>query len=123
MAASSRKTPAKKTPAKKVDGTPVGLLAHLASKPLIYLKALLRKNDQLVTGTRAELVARVIDRVTHGNLPRCPQCFLGRMKMQQDGTMACPGGYDDDEYKACGYLALTGSIERPAWRFEVVGLA
>jgi hypothetical protein len=99
------------------------LVAHLGPKSVADLKAMLRKNDQLVTGNRSELVERVIDRVTHGNLPRCPQCFLGRLRLNRDGSMTCPGGYDDDEYKECGFTAPAGSIERPAWQFETAGLA
>ena len=121
-------TPAVKAPRRKAaKATPAAasapLAAHLAKKTIADLKAMLRKNDQLVTGTRPELVERVVDRVTHGNLPRCPQCFLGRLRLNRDGSMTCPGGYDDDEYKECGFTAPAGAVERPAWQFETAGLA
>lgn len=94
------------------------LRSYLATKSLAALKAMLRRNDQLVTGTRVELIERVIDRVTHGNLPRCPQCFWGRMRLNRDASMTCPGGYDD-EYKACGFdrrASLALQDHRPCLR-------
>jgi len=67
------------------------------------LKDLLRHNDQLLSGKKAELVDRVVDRYEHGNLPRCPSCGIGRLKPTgQSGTrFVCPGGYDDDKYTHC----------------------
>ena len=81
---------------------------------------MLRTNDQLTGGTKTELVDRILDRVEQGNLPRCPQCFLGRLRVHTNGTFSCPGGYDDDEYQACDFVAVT--IERPPWQFETPGL-
>ena len=94
----------------------------LAAKTIPALKALLRSNDQLTGGTKGELVKRILDCVEHGNLPRCPQCYLGRLRVRADGSFSCPGGYDDDEYKACGYVAPRGSVERPPWQFETAGI-
>ena len=70
---------------------------------------------------KADLVERCVDRKLYGNLPRCPQCGLGRVKVRYasllghggQGAFTCPGGYDDDEYVHCGYRAQ--SAERPPW--------
>ena len=86
------------------------------------LKELLRKNDQLTGGIKPDLVARVLDRVENGNLPRCPQCYLGHLRLRSDGGFTCPGGYDDDEYKECNFTAAPGAVERPAWDFHTAGV-
>ncbi len=82
---------------------------------------MLRANDQITGGTRNELVDRIVDRVEHGNLPRCPQCFVGRLRVRADGSFSCPGGYDDDEYQECNYHAAAGAVERPAWQEQIPG--
>ena len=85
------------------------------------LKSCLRANEQLLGGTKPELVERCVDRKLYGNLPRCPECNIGRLKVSYarafghagQGQFTCPGGYDDDEYKRCGFRA--SQAERPAW--------
>jgi len=85
------------------------------------LKQCLRANDQLLSGNKADLVERCVDRKVYGNLPRCPQCGIGRLKCSYsrkyghsgNGLFTCPGGYDDDEYKRCSYRSATAV--RPAW--------
>ena len=69
-----------------------------------------------------DLVERCIDRKLWGNLPRCPSCGIGRLKVAYtrayghggQGTFTCPGGYDDDAYTPCFYR--TNAVERPIWR-------
>jgi hypothetical protein len=81
----------------------------------------LRSNEQLLSGTKPDLVERCVDRSLYGNLPRCPQCSLGRLKVSYAralghggmGIFTCPGGYDDDQYVRCSYR--TTSVERPKW--------
>jgi len=97
-------------------------LTHIQSKSIADLKALLRTNDQVTTGTKTELVARVLDRVENGNLPRCPKCFIGRLRVTAEG-FNCPGGYDDDEYMACDFTATAAEVTRPEWQFGTAGLA
>ena len=89
--------------------------------PIEQLKGCLRANQQLLSGNKADLVERCVDRKLYGNLPRCPQCGLGRLKVVYasllghggQGAFTCPGGYDDDEYVRCSYRAQ--SAERPPW--------
>jgi Histone H1-like nucleoprotein HC2/PADR1 (NUC008) domain len=95
--------------------------AALTSKTVKELKAMLRANDQVTGGTRGELLDRILDCVEHGNLPRCPQCFLGRLRVRADGSFSCPGGYDDDEYKECSFHAPAGAVVRPPWQVQIPG--
>lgn len=76
------------------------------------LKELLRHNCQLVGGTKGELVDRCVDRVTRGNMPRCPECGGGVLKYGKGGYF-CPGFYDDDHFAHCNFKAL--GVERPKW--------
>ena len=85
------------------------------------LKNCLRANAQILSGNKDELVGRCVDRKVYGNLPRCPECGIGKLKVTYPrefghggmGTFTCPGGYDDDAYVRCGFRA--SQVERPAW--------
>jgi len=89
--------------------------------PVHELKSCLRANEQLLSGNKGELMNRCVDRKVYGNLPKCPECGVGRLKVTYtttaghagQGSFSCPGGYDDDEYKRCSYR--TKSVVRPAW--------
>eukprot|EP00320_Phaeocystis_rex_P003288 CAMPEP_0119059550 /NCGR_PEP_ID=MMETSP1178-20130426/3682_1 /TAXON_ID=33656 /ORGANISM="unid sp, Strain CCMP2000" /LENGTH=264 /DNA_ID=CAMNT_0007040591 /DNA_START=210 /DNA_END=1004 /DNA_ORIENTATION=- len=89
--------------------------------PVEQLKACLRANEQLLSGNKADLVERCVDRKLYGNLPRCGKCGLGRLRVSYSallghggqGTFTCPGGYDDDEYVRCSFRAQ--SVARPPW--------
>ncbi|HEY5927565.1 MAG TPA: hypothetical protein VIV11_38035 [Kofleriaceae bacterium] len=96
--------------------------AALDAKTIPDLRSMLKKNDQITTGTKGKLVKRILDCVANGALPRCPSCGLGRLKASKYSGFRCPGGYDDDEYVFCGFTANVGEIERPAWQFETPGL-
>ena len=45
------------------------------------LKNCLRTNEQLLGGAKGELVERCVDRKLFGNLPRCPKCSIGKLKV------------------------------------------
>jgi hypothetical protein len=123
--AAPKKAPPKKVTAKQAPGPTAAQRAlyttALAGKTINDLKTMLRANDQLTGGTRGELVERVVDRVVNGNLPRCPQCYVGRLRVNAKGKFSCPGGYDDDEYQECSFTGVAGSIERPAWQVQTPG--
>lgn len=105
----------------------------LDTKTIPELKQLLKRNDQVSTGTKNKLIKRILECVTKGAFPRCPSCGIGRLKVgsawivSDEGEVTyhkgfkCPGGYDDDEYVFCGFIAKLGEIERPAWKFEAPG--
>eukprot|EP01113_Clastostelium_recurvatum_P018160 TRINITY_DN2141_c0_g2_i1.p1 TRINITY_DN2141_c0_g2~~TRINITY_DN2141_c0_g2_i1.p1 ORF type:complete len:296 (-),score=95.45 TRINITY_DN2141_c0_g2_i1:191-1039(-) len=76
------------------------------------LKDRMKANDQLVGGTRNELVSRIADYIQNGVMPRCPSCFGGRLKPSGTGYK-CPGFRDDDHHHFCNYK--TTSAVRPAW--------
>ena len=79
------------------------------------IKELLRSNDQIVSGTKSEIIVRVLDCIKNGNLPRCPVCYGGRLK-KIGSNYRCPGFHDDEHYRPCGYS--TKSIIRPPWHFS-----
>ena len=66
--------------------------------PVEQLKGCLRANQQLLSGNKADLVERCVDRKLYGNLPRCSQCGLGRLKVSYasllghggQGAFTCP---------------------------------
>jgi hypothetical protein len=114
-------TPAPVAPATPVTATTAQRRQALKDKTMPALRLLLRKNDQITTGTKGQLIKRILDCVEHGNLPRCPAC--GRSRLQKTATgYRCPGGYDDDEYVFCGFVATRGEIKREPWQFETPGL-
>jgi hypothetical protein len=49
----------------------------LASESVDSLKAMLRTNDQKVTGTKSELIERIAEGQVLGRIPRCPSCNGG----------------------------------------------
>jgi hypothetical protein len=55
------------------------LKQDLKNKTLKQLQSLLRINNQLLSGTKEELVERVFDRMTKGAVPKCPQCKIGHL--------------------------------------------
>jgi len=98
----------KKAPAMKQKTTPSKLSDDqedaLSGMKIGDLKGLLRANDQVVTGSRDELVSRIRDCVKNGCLPRCPKCFGGRLRQRGNGYY-CPGSYEDDKFVPCSYKA------------------
>ena len=100
-----------------IDGTQRALRASLGAMKVPELKERLRANDQIVTGSKSELIDRVADGITNGALPRCPQCGLGRLRVSKWGGYYCPGGYDDDEYEDCRYKVREDELERVPWVF------
>ena len=77
------------------------------------LKRVLRANDCICTGTKAELRARVAWMVAHGVPDRCPACCGGRLKVDVYGEYFCPGSYDDDVPVPCSYT--TASPKTHPW--------
>jgi len=81
------------------------------------LKQRLQANDQIVGGTKGDLIERIADCITNGALPRCPKCFGGRIKKKGSGYF-CPGSYDDDKFVSCSWTGTDSGISRPAWKTE-----
>ena len=55
--------------------------ATFGALPVPELKNCLRVNQQLLSGSKGELVERCVDRKLYGNLPRCDKCGIGRLKV------------------------------------------
>ncbi|KAI8613909.1 hypothetical protein BC830DRAFT_1129813, partial [Chytriomyces sp. MP71] len=81
------------------------------------LKDMLKRNDQIISGAKAQLQDRVIDCIQHGVYPKCPRCFTGRLRaVGNSGTVECPGHFDDEGvYHRCGFKGRSSDVERPAW--------
>lgn len=85
------------------------------SKKIDELKDVLRRNDQLLGGTKGELVHRCAEGEVLGALPRCPVCGAGKLKFDaKSGMFKCPGYMDDDEFKPCFFKS--GDVDRVAWK-------
>jgi hypothetical protein len=79
------------------------------------LKALLKLNDQVLSGSKGELVQRAAHQVVMGAVPRCPLCSGGKLRYDiKTGQYQCPGFQDDDKYVACSFT--TQAIDRVPWR-------
>lgn len=101
------------------DGEGGGGTISFSGLKIPQLKDLLRHNDQLVGGNKADLLARVVECYEHGCLPRCPECGVGRLKLTgaSGSRLTCPGGYDDDQYVRCFYSVAADGIARPVFQF------
>ena len=79
--------------------------------PVEQLKGCLRANQQLLSGNKADLVERCVDRKLYGNLPRCPQCGIGRLKVSYASLL----GHGGQGAFTCPAMSKTGwHILRPA---------
>jgi Poly(ADP-ribose) polymerase and DNA-Ligase Zn-finger region len=61
----------------KVDPAVESKKEELTKQTIPQLKELLRLNNQLVGGTKSELVARTADAMVNGPLPKCSRCAGG----------------------------------------------
>jgi len=115
--ASTKKAKAAAAPASPAPVVSNPVNDALQSMTIDQLKNRLKANDQIVGGTKGELISRIRDCIANGCLPRCPSCSGGRMK-KIGGMFKCNGFYDDDHFRHCGHSAAVGSIPRPQWQTE-----
>jgi len=87
-------------------------LTELNSLSISDLKARLKLNQQLQSGTKKELCNRVADCAVNGSLPKCPKCGGGRLKASGSGYK-CPGFMEDTTFINCDYYST--AISRPPW--------
>jgi len=87
-------------------------LTELNSLSIPDLKARLKLNQQLLSGTKKELYDRVVDCAVNGSFPKCPQCGGGRLKASGSGYK-CPGYMEDTTFIHCDYYST--AISRPPW--------
>ncbi|KAI9342523.1 hypothetical protein BDR26DRAFT_859081 [Obelidium mucronatum] len=89
------------------------------------LKAALQRNDQIQSGTKAEMQARIVACIQEGCFPKCPKCATGRLRpskfKNRNGNLECPGHMDDEgKFNPCGYWQgreeyLDLVVVRPEW--------
>jgi len=82
------------------------------------LKLLLAKNDQLQTGNKSELIERVNERIRNGAIPRCPKCFVGKLKISKS-KYYCVGGFDDNKMIPCHAKFSFNKIKRTPWNDDL----
>ena len=88
----------------------------LTAKSNQFLKDILRKNMQSMSGNKEDLVLKVADGIVLGRIPRCPKCFGGRPKFDyKTGIYTCPGYRDDEEYLNCNTTFTKTELKRDAW--------
>lgn len=86
------------------------------------LSQMLRDNNQKVSGTKADLTARVADCILFGCIPECPKCgrSIGlkvtytEANHKGQGKWVHTGAYDDDGvFEKCGFKAT--NVKRYPW--------
>ena len=81
-----------------------------------FLKDVLKKNDQKVSGTKEELMQRFADGKVLGKIPRCESCGGGRLRFDyKSGTYMCPGYMEDDTFVWCQKKFDISFIKRQPW--------
>eukprot|EP00455_Lapot_gusevi_P008230 TRINITY_DN1355_c0_g1_i4.p3 TRINITY_DN1355_c0_g1~~TRINITY_DN1355_c0_g1_i4.p3 ORF type:complete len:103 (+),score=29.80 TRINITY_DN1355_c0_g1_i4:276-584(+) len=93
---------------------------RVAGLALPELKALCKKNRMKVSGTKKELMERVIEAQMWGPLAPCPECG-GNLRIKYpykwghggQGIVSCPGRFDDDQFVPCHYSST--EAKRVAW--------
>lgn len=78
------------------------------------LKEVLRANEQMLSGTKDQLLQRCVDGEMRGGLPLCPTCHAGRLHFD-DGVYHCPGYFDNDAKAVvrCDFTAT--KVQRNPW--------
>ena len=78
------------------------------------LKEHLRRNRQLLAGTKDELVERCASGVVLGALPVCPLCGAGKLRFDGKKLLyTCPGYMDDVTFQPCFYKSH--QVPRTPW--------
>lgn len=88
----------------------------LVSKTFLELKEICKKNEQLVSGSKLDLVERVADGRTLGRIPKCGVCGIGVLRFnQRSGRYYCPGFMQYNVWKSCGKSYDGKDIQRLEW--------
>jgi hypothetical protein len=111
------KSPVKKSPLSSSQQKDLSKLKVVYdSKSTAELKAILKLNTQVMTGTKADLVERCAQGKLLGALPNCPKCFGGKLRFDlKKGEYRCPGFMDDTDFVFCKFSATSG-ITRNQWQ-------
>ena len=110
-AAASGAAPISKPQLKLIDTAAEGYDA----KSIVDLKAMLKANGQVQSGTKGELVQRCAEGKVLGAIPVCPLCGAGKLRFDgKTGIYKCPGYQDDDVYRPCVFQS--GAVTRTTWK-------
>lgn len=83
----------------------------------VALKEMLRRNDQAFSGlSTKQLIEKIADQQVRGRIPRCPRCFAGKLRFENN-RYYCPGYADDDgRFHRCSFTARDGEVARLPWQ-------
>jgi hypothetical protein len=85
-------------------------------KSIGQLKAILRENNQIMSGNKGDLVERCSQGKLLGALPCCSKCGGGKLKFNiKTGVYFCPGYMDDTEFRNCSFKADFKDVIRNPW--------
>jgi hypothetical protein len=88
---------------------------ELNSKNIKELKEILKKNNQVMTGIKGDLVERCAQGKVLGAVPNCPKCIAGKLRFNiKTGAYVCPGYMNDTDFVHCNFKATEG-INRNTW--------
>ena len=83
-------------------------------KSMVDLKSILKKNNQVCSGTKSDLVQRCSQGKLFGGLPNCSLCFGGKLRFNiKTGEYYCPGFMNDTEFSFCKFRANDGIVRNP----------
>jgi hypothetical protein len=81
---------------------------------IVELKMILKKNNQVCTGTKTDLVQRCTQGKLWGALPNCSKCFGGKLRYNiKTGEYYCPGYMNDIDFVFCSFRATDGLTRNP----------
>ena len=83
-------------------------------KSINDLKEALKKNNQKISGTKAELIERCAEGKLLGAVPNCPKCFGGKLRFNiHSGEYKCPGFMEDTTMVHCSFKSF--DVKRNPW--------
>jgi PADR1 (NUC008) domain len=92
------------------------LAKEYASKNIKDLKAILRLNQQSMTGTKDELISKVADGEIKGAIPKCAKCGGGYLKYDYKTDLySCKGYVDHSSWHFCRFRGNGDDVNRLPW--------
>jgi hypothetical protein len=105
------------TPAALNAATWFCIVDALDELSLAQLRAVLKHNDQPVTGGQQQVLERVIDAMLFGRLPKCPVCKDGDLSFAHDTNLYTCHGYSSAwakcDFACTGFYSLQRSPFKP----------
>jgi len=121
-----RKRSNQKGKAKEENGSISGEKKPLTEEDLLHkntlktLKKMLSFNEQPTTGTKDELIEKILELSEKGAYPKCPKCNKSTLKSvfseDEKETYVCPGFFEGSKYTRCGFTAPRETLPRLPWK-------